>query len=1075
VTDTDSGRPRVSSWLIALCVFGSGFCGLVYELVWTRRLELTFGSTTYSITAVLAAFMAGLGLGSWFLGRRADRSRRSALRLYAFLELGIGLYAFFSLRLFDGAEHLYVALQRWLELGPAAGAWLKLVLAFPVLMLPAGLMGGTLPVLVRAVVESRERANAAVSWLYGVNTIGAAAGTLCTGLVLVERAGLSASVWGACMVNLGIALLMLICTRPGARQPEAAPTAAPGLRLRDHLRRWPILYCALAATLTGFLSMLYEIVWTRLLTQLVGGCAYTFSIVLGIFLLGLALGALLQARRARRAPPTPAAPAVLLLVLAAWAICTLWLLPLLPGLVLWLSRLPGPIWTHLLTFEVLLGLFLLLVPTLLLGALLPLSIGLVARDLGRLGGDVGGVYLANTGGAIVGSVLTGFVLVPTLGTRLTLILGVVLNLALAAAGLGSLLRTLRGRLTGAALAAALAVLALVLPRWPAHLLDSGAGFLFQPAANASRVELAMLETVSPSLPLFLAEGTNATISVRQHAGELRMRVNGKPDATTDPIDMPTQLATGALGLLLHPRPTRVAVVGQGSGVTAHVATLFPEVERVDIVEIERAVLEGSRLFSEINGNVLDHPRVHAHAEDARTYFLTSRQRYDAILSEPSNPWLVGSALFSLEHYRTAIRRLAPGGIYVQWIQLYSIDSASLALVIRTMLQVFPHLQAWATSDSDLLLLGSEREPVFSRARLERAFTASPRLAQLMEAWGTGPSPDAASGAFLLSRRSLEWLCARQGNELLSDDRPTLEYRALRNLGRGTQEPLLALLRIGNITGEHDPPSDAPLAPRATRVAGLLRLARTAPRIALTVANWARATLQPTPELSLAHARLLVDVDKGQASDDEARRLLADLPSGLGPTLRAEADLLEAELRLRGGQAASALELLARLGGQRRAARCYVELRALLELGRHEEAWQAAERLVPLLATDEPDALTLSRTAMLHSLEMLLQASPQWPRALSLLRQLTGGRRGFRTHPEGVVLLAKAALNASQLQEARQAMDEVRRYGVLPLAWYQIGARIYRAVGATAEARACLEAFARYSDPPVDSLLPGSGL
>jgi spermidine synthase len=1075
VTDIEAGRGRIPAWLLALCVFGSGFTGLVYELVWTRRLELTFGSTTYSITAVLAAFMAGLGLGSSFLGRRADRFRPGGLRLYAFLELGIGVYACVSLRLLDGVEHLYVALQRWLELGPAAGAWLKLVLTFPVLMLPAGLMGGTLPVLVRAVVESRERANAAVSWLYGVNTIGAAAGTLLTGLVLVERAGLSASTWGACMVNIGIALLMLIWTRPDARRP-AAPATAPAqdLRLRDHLRRWPVLYCALAATLTGFLSMLYEIVWTRLLTQLVGGCAYTFSIVLGIFLLGLSLGALLYAWRARRAPPQPATPAVLLLLLAAWALCTLWMLPGLPRLIMWLSHLPGPIWTHLVFFEVVLALFVLALPTLLLGALLPLSIGLVARDLGRLGGDVGGVYLANTGGAIAGSVLTGFVLVPTLGTRLTLLLGVLLNLALAAAGLGSLLRTPRRRLAGAGMAGVLLLLALVLPRWPGHLLDSGAGFLFQPAANASRLELDMLATVSPSRLLFLAEGTNATISVRLHAGELRMRINGKPDATSDPVDMPTQVVTGALGLLLHPRPAQVAIVGQGSGVTAHVATLFPEVEHVDIVELERAVLDGSRLFSELNGNVLDHPKVQAHADDARTYFLSTRRRYDVILSEPSNPWLVGSALFSLEHYRAAARRLTPGGLYVQWIQLYNIDAASLALVMRTMLHVFPHLQAWATSDLDLLLVGSEREPVFSRARVERAFAASPRLALLMEAWGTGASAEAASGAFLLSRRSLEWLCARQGNELLSDDRPTLEYRALRRLGQSMHEPLLALLRTRNITGDHDPPSDGPLPAPGVRMAGLVRLLRTDPRIALTVAEWAHSTLGPAAELSLVRARLQVDVNRGQASDDEARRLLASLPATMSRAARAEADLLEAELLRRAGQPEAALERLARLGEQRPVARRDLALRALLQLGRHEQAWQVAEQLAPLLATEDADALTLPRSAMLQTFETLFEASREWPRAMRLLRQLTGGRHGYRMHPGGLLLLATTAFNASQPQEARRAMDEVRRFGVLPLAWYQICARVYRAAGAPVQARECQEAFEHYSEP-VDSLLPGNGL
>jgi predicted membrane-bound spermidine synthase len=1058
-------EPALPFSLLAVCFLGSGFTGLVYELLWTRRLQLTFGSTTYSITAVLAAFMAGLGLGGYLIGRRVDRSRLSPVRIYAYLELGVGLYALASLPLLSLCEWLYAALQAWLGLGQWGAALLKLLLAFPVLAFPAALMGGTLPALTRALCESRSTLHLTVSRLYGVNTIGAATGTALTGLVLIESLGIWQSMVLAALVNLSIAALVLGRLRrepaehsaPAEPIPEAA--AAPELRLRAHLRSPAILFCAIAVTLTGFLSMLYQIVWTRMISLVVGSSSYAFAIVLAIFLLGLALGALLYSRTAASRPPAAGGLAVLLLGLGLWVTLTLSLIPLLPEIMIRLAQIPGVGYLRLLAFELVLALTLLLVPTLILGAALPMSMGIVSRALGQLGRDVGGVYLANTGGAIAGSVLTGFALIPLLGSERTLLIGVLLNLVLAAVGILAFGGPPLRRAIGLAGTLAVTAVCLMQPSWPPSVFDSGLGTRLDAVRAKGPLELARRLERAPSRLRFLEEGVNATVSVREFPNQLTLLVNGKPDASTGG-DMTTQATLGAIPLLAHPRPTEVAVIGFGSGVTAHVATFFPEVQRIDVVEIERAVLRAAPLFRAVNGGVEEHAKVNLLLDDARSLLRTSSRRYDVIISEPSNPWMAGVAsLFSADYYELARRRLKPGGIFGQWLQLYRIDAEAVAMILRTMLTSFPEVEVWHADAHNLILLGSDGPIRHSLDRVERAYRADHRLRVVGAAFGPGPQAEHFFGCFLLGRGRLEQIVSRFGARRMTDDHPILEYHVLRGLFLPTHDHVASLwdakldgagaLLPRHLTGR---------APSLGLVlAGAVTMLRRHP-LEDRIGRYAMERFRDEPQLRLVRAKTLDRLGRSA----EARELARSLPQE--PGFRAEAALLEARILLREKKPAEALARLEGMSRFRPVARLWYQLEAALALGRGGLAWSSAEALQAAL--DERyniDVINLPRDEVYLRFQRLIEASRLWERGLRLLER--------RREPAGGEYHRQLALVATfrgmgQPKRAARAMDALLEFGLPTPELFTLCEQTYRAAGEPAAAEACVRTRERYTVKPL---------
>jgi spermidine synthase len=781
--------------MLAACLFFSGATALVYQVVWLRMLTLVFGHTVHAITTVLAAFMAGLAVGSLVMGRRA-RQVSDPLAAYAWLEIGIGVYAAALPWLFELGSALYLALGRALGVASGPFAMAQFLIVFLLLFAPTALMGATLPVVSQALGRAGGSPGRLVGALYAINTFGAVFGVAVAGYGLLPAAGNRITLWAAAAVNVLLGVVVLAHVRPRLRLERDAPArGATGARPRPgaataaaatEWRAGPILA---ALGVSGAVSMLYELAWTRALALVIGSSTYAFTAMLLSVLLGIAGGSALYARLAVAHPASPATFAALQLGIAAAVSLTVWAFELMPEVYLVaLAWSASTAFVRLLQIAISVGI--LLVPSLLIGATFPCALAVSSRGVERVAADVGALYAANTLGAIAGVMVTGFALIPSLGVHDSLRLGVAANLLLAVA-LWVIAPRPRAAAWWAGLGAAVAlagVTALARP-WDPSVMASGPAIYGTGAlrwAGRDRFARAVRETSV----VYYRDGLTGTVSVHRKADRLFLRINGKTDAGTGG-DMQTQVMLGHLPLLAHPDPRRVLVIGLGSGITPGAVARHP-VEALEVVEIEPAVLEASRFFAALHGDVLADPRVRTVLADARAHLLTRPDRYSVIVSEPSNPWISGlAALFSVEFFRLARSRLDPGGIMMQWLQAYDLLPEDLRMVVNTFRTVFPHTSVWGTAGGDLLLLGRVEPAALDLRSIRSRYEARPRLREDLERVGLRAWPNLL-GLFRLGEQDTAQLAAGAG--LNADDRLPLEFSAPRALYLDTTARNLELLR-----------------------------------------------------------------------------------------------------------------------------------------------------------------------------------------------------------------------------------------------------------------------------------------
>lgn len=757
--------------LVFVCFFLSGATSLVYQVVWVRELGLVFGHSTYAITAVLAAFMAGLALGSAVFARLAPRLA-SPLRVYGALEIGMGLYCACVPFLLAAGAGTYFGIQRALGLSYENLSLVQFGVVVLLLLLPTALMGGTLPVLSQALAAAAERPGRTVGALYAVNTAGAVVGVVLAGYILLPAFGNHATTNLAAAANLAVGGLALVWSRRlDLRVPHAVSERAAGVEPRASL---PVLLTLVALGASGAVSMAYEIAWTRALTLVIGSSTYAFTAVLTSFLVGIAGGSALYSRRAAARAASPATFAALQAGIAVTVTGTLLVFERVPEFFLaglGVADTPG----YVQTLQVAVSLVTLLASTLLIGATLPCAVAVAARRAADIGRHTGRAYAVNTVGAIAGILLTGFGLVPWYGVHAALKIGAATNLALAGAlAVVSAPRAVWRGWAPAAAAVAGAAIILSIPVWDARVMVSGPAIYGKAYVAAGR-SARMAAILRVQEVLFYRDGLSGTVSVNRVGESVILRVNGKADAATIG-DTTTQLMLGHLPMLLHPDPRQVLVIGMGSGITAGAVARYP-MERLDIVEIEPAVLEASAYFADANRHVLLDPRVRTIVADGRNFLFTTSRRYDVISSEPSNPWIGGLAsLFSTEFFTAARGRLRPGGIMIQWIHGYSMRDADLRMVVNTFRSVFPATSVWNTSGGDYLLVGRAVTAPLDVRRLETSYKDLPGVAADMRgmditSWG------GILGFFMLGDGDTERYAAGAG--LNTDDRLPLEFSAPR--------------------------------------------------------------------------------------------------------------------------------------------------------------------------------------------------------------------------------------------------------------------------------------------------------
>jgi len=715
---------RRARLVLALCFFLSGLGSLVLEVVWTRQLRLVFGSTTLAASTILVAYMLGLGIGGLVGGAIARRVRRG-VQLYGWIEIAIGLYALVVPVAFAYFPELNRAWLYTLGFWPAALT--RFALALAVLLVPTILMGATLPIMVATLTREDPRIGRSTGLLYGLNTLGAVGGVFVATFVLFAWLGLrGATLFGAGLdIVVGLVALLLL----GRMMPERPPWASPPAEVLGHVplparldeRATPatMRILLLAYGLVGFTALVYEVAWTRALATVLGSSIYAFAAMLGAFLTGIALGSL----AIRRVVDATQRPLVLLAsgvaALGVLALATTLLLPRLPDVFLgFLERNglePGPI----AMLQIGLCMLVMLPPTLVLGALFPLLTRIVAQHAPDPGSAVGRVYFANTLGSASGAFSAGFLLIPQLGLRRTLALAAAINFATAAV---VLLRVPWRARSGRALAAIPAVAALLFLLLPPPLdpVALTRGVFTRPDSHLSfGVEYLPIEGVQEDALLFYRDGLNTTVTVERKAGLIALKVNGKTDASTS-LDMSTQVLLGELPLLFGPPAKKVLVIGFASGVTVGSVASHASVERIDAVEIEPGIVEASRFFEEVNGKPLDDPRVRLILDDGRTYLSGAHEKYDVIISEPSNPWMSGvSNLFTREFFQAARGALTDGGRLLQWIHLYAMEPRAFQSILAALRAEFRFVYGFAYSrgHADLLLLASNQE--LTREQLPR--------------------------------------------------------------------------------------------------------------------------------------------------------------------------------------------------------------------------------------------------------------------------------------------------------------------------------------------------------------------
>lgn len=797
--------------------FATGAGGLIYEVLWTRQLIYVFGATLLAVATVLAAFMGGLALGSILGGKRVDRSARP-LRVYAVLEIGVGLAALLFPWLLKALDPLFRVMYQSLANNLAVYSAIRFVLCFVLLMIPTTMMGATLPALSRFVARSGSTLGSRLGSLYAVNTAGAVLGTFAAGFLLLAHFGVSHTNYIAVTINLVVGVLAWWLSGRIGPQPigaeetdeaeavESAPVvpaapSAPGVSPSPS----PALlrFVLFSYFMSGLVALAYQVVWTRSLVfsfEVMKNTTYAFSGMLTVFLLGLALGSAVMTWRVdRERDPLRLYAFIQVLIGLSGALSYFIIHFIAPTLQPFEETAPeggirwvGAVLNVMIKTAVSIGL-----PTFLMGMAFPVVVRVTVSLRRGVGADVGRLYAFNTVGAIVGSVLSGFVLIPLLGVTPTLTLLASVQVAVGAAllwkhpGLSARLRT--GLVFGAAGAMAILVVRI--------------------AAAGMTVPLQQLSWYEKLL--YYEEGALATVSIGEDEKGFRtIYVDNVGVAGTDRILLTDQKSLAHIPMLLVENPRSALTVGFGSGGASYSYTTYKEIERIDCVEICSTVLRPAPLLTasnhgllipdgvlklaggarldfrgprELNGREMAHtampgfrtfdPRYRIILDDARSYLHFTDTRYDIIATDCTDLRYKSNAnLYDLGYFRLCGERINPGGMVVVWMPLGGLSDAAFRCALRTFRAVFPHVTIWYLNNEPthyILLLGTKEPQRYNYDRIVERLKEESVRADLAELYLD--NADKLLSCFVLDETGLDPILG--DGPLNTEDTPFLEFES----------------------------------------------------------------------------------------------------------------------------------------------------------------------------------------------------------------------------------------------------------------------------------------------------------
>jgi spermidine synthase len=775
--------------VLFLLFFVSGAAALVYEVVWARSLGLVFGASHLAVTTVLAVYMGGQAIGSWVFGGRADRTDRP-LRFYGLLEVGIGISGLAFLGLMRIYPVLYAPLARVAEESRLYLTVVRTTLAVMAMIVPTSLMGGTLPTLSRFVAGRAGGPARQVSFLYASNTLGAVVGALVTGFFLLRTLGVTATtLLASCLSMVVGAASILLQRRAGTSQRTPAQlTARKGPKSQRPVGDLSLRLTILGVGLSGFCALGYEVLWTRMLTFVVGTSVYSFTIMLGAFLAGLALGSHVFGVLSRRGWDGRRRTVVRLfaatqVAVGLSALTVTFLMRQLPGtadrMQAALAALRYSEFGGRLASSFLIAFAYLLAPAFFMGMAFPVAGAVCSSGREQIGSAIGRLLTANTLGAILGSAVSGYVLIYLFGIERSLQMLVVVNVATGLVVAASVGGRRRGPVVLTVCAALLLFARGAYPAW-GRAWDQKFFAIYTNSGRSFDTQEKVQEHLRDTEVLYYREGVNETVSVIRPRGDVleTFIVNGRPEASTAPVDVQLQRMLGHLPVLLHRNPRSVFVLGTGTGMTLGATAVHPEVQRVTLGEIEEGVLGVARHFSAWNDHALDSPKLRTVFNDGRNFLASSEEKFDVITADPIHPWSGGAAyLYTAEYFRTVASALAEGGIAAQWLPLYELSTRDVRTVVRTFSAVFPHVMVWLTY-YDAVLVGSEDPIRLDENDLARRMDRTEIRAALAPIQMASPRDflsyfvmgDAGARAFA------------EGGEVNTDDNLFLEFSAPRSQG-----------------------------------------------------------------------------------------------------------------------------------------------------------------------------------------------------------------------------------------------------------------------------------------------------
>jgi len=789
---------------IYLFFFFSGASALIYEVVWVRSLSLVFGGSHLAVTTVLSVFMGGLALGSYLIGKRVSTYKK-LLRLYGMLELGIAAFALLFVLLLKLYPSIYVPLAQIAVTSPLYLSFLRVTFSFIVLIGPTTLMGGTLPVLSSLISTRARTLGSRLSFLYGFNTLGAVAGGTTASFVLLPNYSVGTTLAIAVLINAMVGALAISLEnraeevfQDNQREAElpadagtfhAGSAEGPGYLFSLKLVLWGI-------GVSGFCALGYEVLWTRILSIVIGASVYGFAIILMAFLAGIGLGSAAYGlilrvfasfRRDARGYPIRSIVAfgLVQVMIGLSALAVTLNIRDLPSHSVSLHDFfrsihfgigqfgTGQLSNFVLAFS---SVF---VPAFFMGVAFPLAGNIHAQHKRIVGSAVGEILAYNTIGAILGSAVSGFVLIYLFGIQQSLQFLILINIGF---GLFVIVSVWGRKMLNRAIVGAAATAILVLAFNPGvwQIWDTKFYAIYQshiPELYSTPEKIR--ETMENNDVLYSAEGVQAIVSSIRSGERQYFITNGRVEASNSNEDRQLQYALGHVPMLLNKNPKKVFVLGTGSGMTLGATAVHPSVEQVTLAEIEPKVLGVARTFGIYNHYVMDNPKVKVVFNDGRNFLLTTREKFDVITADPIHPWFGGAGyLYTTEYFRLAAQHLNPGGIVSQWLPIYELTEENLKSVVKTFRENFRYVSVWLTYN-DAILIGSNSPILIDEEELQRRIRA-PEVLQDLQTVQMGSAEDLLSYFVMGNEGSRAY---SSGGIINTDDNVYLEFSAPRSIGK----------------------------------------------------------------------------------------------------------------------------------------------------------------------------------------------------------------------------------------------------------------------------------------------------